>query len=144
MKAFFALTLAALCQSAYCLREGTYFIGSASKVLTESMQEHGKPLSFEAKKGQPGQIWSFTPQEGGYFEVQNNLGGYINCGNSKAGATCFAGERPQSFLPEYQGGDSYELVEAGSGYFLRVAENGQLMLAEYDGGESEQFNLVRA
>lgn len=147
MKSFFVLALAALCQSAYSLKEGTYTIGSVdldtSQVLTESLDQQGKPLSFGPKKGEPGQIWSFTPRDNGYWEVQNILGGYINCGTEE-GSTCFAGEEPQLFMPEYQGGNKYELVVEGSGYLLRITEHRGLELAGYDGSLSEQFSLVEA
>lgn len=147
MKAFFVLAFAALCQSTYSLKEGTYTIGSVkldnSQVLTESFNQQGKPLSFDTKKRNPGQIWSFTPKDNGYWEVQNILGGYINCGTEE-GSTCFAGEEPQLFMPEYQGGNKYELVAKGSGYLLRITEHRGLELAGYDDSLSEQFTLVEA
>ncbi|KAJ5118431.1 hypothetical protein N7448_010138 [Penicillium atrosanguineum] len=148
MKAFFALTLAALCQSAYCMRDGSYIIASGSQVLTERMHAQGKPLIFEAKNDKPGQIWDFIPMENGYFKIQNDRGEYINCGEYEDGATCFAGEKPELFLPEYQNDNCYQLVAKGreakeSGYFLRIAKNGELKLAEYDDSESEKFKLVR-
>ncbi|KAJ5198504.1 uncharacterized protein N7498_007621 [Penicillium cinerascens] len=147
MKAFFVLTFAALCQSAYSLREGTYMIESAkfgkSLVLTETLTHRGAPLSFDPRNGQPGQIWSFTPRDNGYWEVENHLGGNINCGTEE-GSMCFAGEEPQLFMPEYKGENKYELVAKGSGYLLRVTEHGSLELAGYDDSLSEQFTLVEA
>jgi hypothetical protein len=146
MKAFFALTLAALCQSVYCLRDGTYTIRSASlgphKVLTENMKEHEEPLAFKEKheRIEPGQLWDLKSKDKGYFEVQNHLGDYINCGTEE-GSTCYAGKEPQQFLPERADEDTYELVAKGSGYFLRVAESGELRLAGYDGSPSEKFYL---
>lgn len=65
------------------------------------------------------------------FETQNNLGGLINYGDYEDGATCYAGEKPGSFLPGYQGRGNYEPIAKGSGYFLRN-ENGDLSLAGYD------------
>lgn len=142
MKAFFAIgAIASLCQSAYCLDPGTYFIGSAisdSDVLTE--KGANLPLAFEKTGASSGQYWSLTPSDGGYFQISTDEGLFINC--AKEGTkTCYAGPNPQSFLPEFQGDNKYELVEQGSGYFLRQAEDGSLQLAEYDQSINEQFRL---
>ena len=145
MKAAFVLgALAALWQPALSLREGTYMIGSASLdgslVLGESKTGDG-PLEFARKNGHPGQTW-FLEHSGSNdrdFSVQNVLGGYINCGEEEAGSPCFAGEDPQVYTLEFAGDGKYEIVAKDSRYFLRVNENLQLELAEWDQSPNEQF-----
>ncbi|KAJ6110393.1 hypothetical protein N7486_002628 [Penicillium sp. IBT 16267x] len=149
MKSFLALTaLAALCNSAYCFKEGTYKIGSASlektKVLTEVPGQ--EDLVFNTANGHPGQIWDFSPNtsKDKYFFIQNNLGAYIKCGS--VGSLCTAGDEPaSSFRPESVEGGKYELVDSESGYFLHLAEDNKLKLAEWDYNSLDQeFVLTRS
>jgi len=147
MKSFFTLTaLAAFCNSAYCLSEGTYKIGSASlektKVLTEVSGQ--ADLVFKTANGHPGQIWDFTPDTSkkDYFFIQNNLGAYISC--ESLGSLCTAGDEPTSFSPEYVGDKKYELVDGKTGYFLRLADDNKLKLAEYENGSEQEFVLTKA
>lgn len=147
MKAAFALgALAALCQSAFSLKEGTYTIGSASLnpslVLGETKTEGG-PLEFTRKNGHPGQTW-FLYRSGSSdreFFVNNTLGGYINCG-TEIGSPCFAGEEPEIYTLEFAGDNKYEFVAKTSGYFLRVNADLDLELAEWDQSLNEQFTLT--
>lgn len=147
MKSFFALTaLAALCNSAYCFEE-TYTIGSASlektKVLTQVSGQ--QDLVFSTANGQPGQVWDFSPStsKDKYF-IQNNLGAYITCGS--VGSLCTAGdEAVSSFRIESIEGGKYELVDGESGYFLRLAEDNKLKLAEWEYNSLDQeFVLTRS
>lgn len=142
MKYFFALgAIASLCQSACALNSGTYTIASANtdaEVLTG--QHPDVPLTFVEFDGNPGQIWTFNQAEGDYFDVRNNQGLYINC-QQQGPRTCYPGETPQKFIPEFQGGTNYELVAQGSGLLLRLADDGTLQLAEYDQSINEQFSL---
>jgi hypothetical protein len=101
---------------------------------------HG--LIFSDQQSQVSQIWKFIPKDHGYFNIQNNFGENINCGNTE-GSVCFVGEGLQGFLPEFQGENNYELVAEGSGFLLRVDESQQLYLAAYDQSTNEQFILTR-
>ena len=138
--------LAALWKPAFSLREETYTIGSASLeaslVLGESQTGDG-PLEFVQKNGHPGQTWFFdrSGSNDRDFSVQNVLGAYINCGE-EAGSPCLAGEDPQIYTLEFTGDNKYQFVAKGSGYFLRVNENRQLELAEWDQTPNEEFTLT--
>ncbi|KAJ5098546.1 hypothetical protein N7532_005547 [Penicillium argentinense] len=147
MKATFALgALAALSQSAFSLREGTYMIGSPaldpSLVLGETRTDGG-PLEFAPRNGHPGQTWflQLSGSSNRDFFVNNTLGGYINCGTEE-GSLCFAGEEPQIYTLESAGDNKYEFVSQGSSYFLRVNEQRVLQLAAWDQSPNEQFTLT--
>ncbi|KAJ5759782.1 hypothetical protein N7520_006938 [Penicillium odoratum] len=149
MKSFLALVaLAALCNSAYSLREGTYKIralgADANKVLTEVP---GQPeIVFDVASRHPGQTWNFEldPENANYFLIQNILGAYINC--ESEGSLCTAGDEPTSYRPELvsEADKSYELVANGTGYFLRFAEGDKLKLAGYDQGVDQEFVFIKA
>ncbi|KAJ5672766.1 hypothetical protein N7507_001893 [Penicillium longicatenatum] len=148
MKSFLALTaLAALCHSAYCFTEGTYKIGSASldktMVLTEVIGQ--EDLEFTKSNGHPAQIWDFTPDSSNaeYFVVTNNIGGFITCPELDSLCIVDEGEAPTSFRPEYVGGQNYELVAKGTGYFLHLAAGNKLKLAEYESGHDQEFVLTQ-
>ncbi|KAJ5524567.1 hypothetical protein N7494_011217 [Penicillium frequentans] len=146
MKSFLTLTaLAALCNSAYCFREGTYQIGSArleyTKVLTEVPGQ--EDLVFKTVTGHPGQIWDFTlTDEEDYFLVTNTLGAYIDC--PALDSLCTAGEDPTSYRLEIVADNTYELVANGTGYFLRLADDNKLKLAGYGPGPEQEFILTEA
>ncbi|KAJ5339517.1 hypothetical protein N7452_006245 [Penicillium brevicompactum] len=144
MKYFFALgAIASLCQSACALDNGPHTIAPTSRdnvVLT--VQAPNGPLTFEHFEEKPGQIWTLNQVAGGYFEIHNDFGQFINC-QQQAPRTCYTGDNPQSFLPEFQGDTNYELVEQGSGLFLRLANDGTLQLAKWDQSIDEQFSLKR-
>ncbi|KAJ5647253.1 hypothetical protein N7490_003625 [Penicillium lividum] len=149
MKSFLALgALAALCNSAYSLREGTYKIRSlgadANKVLAEVPGQ--SELVFNVASQHPGQTWSFEsdPDNVGYFLISNILGAYIDC--EAEGSLCTAGEEPTSYRPELvsEADKSYELVANGTGYFLRYAEDDKLKLAGYDQGVDQEFVFIKA
>ncbi|KAJ5855641.1 uncharacterized protein N7529_009585 [Penicillium soppii] len=140
MKSFFALgALATLFQSAYCLAPGAYIIDTAKQDgLALTQEGDNTPLRFTSRV----QFWDFTPTKGGYFEIRHESGAYINC-DQTGDRICFPGDRPQAFLPEFQGENKYELVEQGSGLFLRFDGEGNLLkLAEYDQSIEEQFALI--
>jgi hypothetical protein len=143
MKSFFTFgALAALCQSAYGLESGVYSIASAdsnSLVLTD--EAPNKPLAFTRQNQDPAQEWHFDAADGGYFEITSDLGSYINC-ETTGDKICYPGEQPQAFKPEFQGDKKYELVEQGSGLFLRITKKGTLQLAEWDQSIDEQFRLI--
>lgn len=143
MKSFFTLgAIAALCQSAYCLNAGPYQIESAnsrSEILTQ--KNPGQPLTFEPKSEGSAQIWHVVPTHGDYFSIRSEQGFFINCHNDDS-SICSAGTQAQDFIPEFQGGTNYELVEEGSGLFLRITAQKTLELAGYDGSINEQFSLV--
>ena len=147
MKTFFALgALAALCQSALSLNEGTYTIGSelsqGYEILGET--EGQGPLSFSPKKNHPGQTWFFTPTGNSKrdFLIHNTLGGYINCSDQE-GAQCFAGEEEEVYTVELadESKNSYELVAKKSGYFLRT-DGDNLRVAAFDQSPNERFILI--
>ncbi|KAJ5949002.1 hypothetical protein N7454_002309 [Penicillium verhagenii] len=144
MKSFLAFgVFAALCNSAYCFKEGTYKISTLEKkALTEVPGE--TDLVFRTSNGHPGQIWDFIPDDNknGYFLVINNLGGYINC--ESEGSLCTAGEEPTSYLPELVDKNTYELVSNVTGYFLRLAGDDKLKLAGYEPGSDQEFVLTSA
>ncbi|GLI81595.1 hypothetical protein PoHVEF18_009980 [Penicillium ochrochloron] len=126
MKTFFALGALALFHSAYALVPGPYTIGSgildSSQVLTYVARDHS--LIFSDNNHNVGQTWFFYPTHDGYFEIRNELG-------------------PQGFLPEFLGGESYELVAEGSGLFVRVDDN-RIYLDLFDQSLNEQFILIEA
>ncbi|KAJ5992585.1 hypothetical protein N7451_008309 [Penicillium sp. IBT 35674x] len=146
MKSFLTLTaLAAFCTSAYCFSEGTYRIGSASleksKVLTEVPGQ--EDLVFNTANGHPGQVWDFAPADKeGYFVITNTLGAYIDC--PELDSLCTAGEETMSYRPELVGDNTYELVASETGYFLRLADDNKLKLAEYEAGPDQEFVLTQA
>jgi hypothetical protein len=148
MKAFLGLSaLAALCQSVYSLKSGLYTIGSASTegklVLTAHSGASGHiPLDFTPESGSSSQVWEFHATDKQYFVVKNRLGAFINCEGE--GSVCVSGDQPQAFIPEFTGNDKYQLVEQGSGLFLRSDENEALVLAGYDTSPNEEFFLSPA
>ncbi|OQE27564.1 hypothetical protein PENSTE_c004G04528 [Penicillium steckii] len=148
MKTFFALgALAALCQSALSLKEGTYTIGSeitqGHEILGET--EGQGPLSFSPERGNhPGQTWFFTPTQNSQrdFLIHNTFGGYINCGDQE-GDECVAGDNKEVYTAELVNpkSKSYELVAKKSGFFLRT--NGDsLQIAGFDQSPEERFILT--
>lgn len=143
MKTFFTLgALAALCQSAYSLNPGPYIIASAnsdSQILTD--ENLNQPLTFTQPTENENQVWQFNAVDGGYFEIQSVQGSFIDCHRTED-RTCYSSERPRAFIPEFQGDNKYELVEEGSGLFLRIAKEGGLQLAEWDQSLNEQFTLT--
>jgi hypothetical protein len=145
MKTFFAFSALALSQSAYALKEGTYTIGSAilepSQVLTEIYRED--PLIFSEDRHNAGQVWIFYPTHDGYFQIRNKKGGRLNCPGSE-GSPCIIGDELQGFLPEFVGGNSYEIVVEGSGLLLWVEEDQQLYVDFWNQTLSEQFVLTAA
>ncbi|KAJ5964887.1 uncharacterized protein N7479_004763 [Penicillium vulpinum] len=147
MKTFIALgALAALCQSAFGLTEGSYTIGSASLESNQVLSEIGQsnsPLGFSPINGDPSQTWLFTLAGSNNqrdFLIQNNLGSYINCGDEE-GSPCLAGTREEVYTAELVGENSYQLVAKSSGYFLR-ADGGYLQLAGWDQTPNEEFVLL--
>ncbi|CAI7633774.1 unnamed protein product [Penicillium viridicatum] len=113
--------LAALCQSAFSLEEGSYTIGSSlesNEVLTQS--GIGAALTFSAKRD----------------------GNFINCGD-EAGSPCILGSAKEVYTAELAGDNSYQLVAKKSGYFLRT-EGDDLQLAEWDQSPNEEFVLEPA
>lgn len=144
MKSFFTLgAIAALCQSAYSLDPGHYTIASGnsdSLILTD--KSPNQPLAFEPRNGGSGQEWDIIPAEENFFLIQSQYGSFINCHTTDT-LVCFPGSEPQAFRPEFQGDNRYELVEQGSGLFLRFTKENSLELAEWDQSIDEQFSLVR-
>jgi hypothetical protein len=144
MKTFFALGALALFHTAYALVPGPYTIGSgildSSQVLTYVARDHS--LIFSDNHHNVGQTWFFYPTHDGYFEIRNELGYPLNCPGREKSA-CFVGDRPQGFLPEFLGGESYELVAEGSGLFVRVDDN-RIYLDLFDQSLNEQFILTEA
>ncbi|KAJ5534449.1 hypothetical protein N7527_000703 [Penicillium freii] len=138
--------LAALCQSAFSLEEGSYTIGSSlesNEVLTQS--GIGAALTFYAKRdGEFSQTWRFTPNSDSQrdFLIADPAGNFINCGD-EAGSPCILGSAKEVYTAELVGDNSYQLVAKKSGYFLRT-EGDDLQLAEWDQSPNEVFVLEPA
>ncbi|KAJ5359618.1 uncharacterized protein N7496_012031 [Penicillium cataractarum] len=148
MKAAFALgALAALCQSAFSLSEGSYTIGSAaldpSLVLSETTANDGLLEFTQKEDDHPGQTWllSRSGSSDRDFLVENILGGYLHCGD-KPDYPCFTAEDPRIYTLEFAGENKYQFVAQGSGYFLRVNEKRELVLAVWDQSLNEQLSLT--
>lgn len=87
-------------------------------------------------------MWNLTlAKEDGFFYIEGEDRLYINCNGDQRSASV-SGRRPQAFLPEFQGNTNYELVEQGSGLFLRITNQKTLERAPYDQSIEEQFSLV--
>jgi len=145
MKTALALgALAALCQSALALRDGTYTIGSAALPNNQVLSDGGeanRPLEFSIKSGHPFQSWFFTTRGSERdFVIENHSGGYIECG-TEPGTTCVSGDDEQVYTVEQVSVNRYELVSKNTGYFLRAVDGG-LQLAEYNNNPDEQFILA--
>lgn len=146
MKTFLALgALAALCQSAFCLEDGIYMIGSATLPSSQVLGETDDIgfLAFGPKNGHPGQSWIFNSSSGNNereFLIQNYLGSYINCGVDE-GSLCSAGDEEEFYTAELVSDNSYQLVAKNSGYFMR-AQGLLLQLAAWDQTPNENFVLT--
>lgn len=143
MKSFFTLgAIAALCQSAYSLNHGVYTISSAKNdALFLVGQGPDQPLTFGPRTGGAGEYWQLIPAKENFFLIQNLHESFINCHITDSLA-CFPGGEAKAFRPEFQGDNRYELVEEGSGLFLRITKENTLELAKWDHSIDEQFNLL--
>ncbi|KAL4894776.1 hypothetical protein BDV59DRAFT_164012 [Aspergillus ambiguus] len=145
MKTGLALAaLAALFQSVFALREGSYTIGSANLADNQVLGDLGQandPLVFSDKNNHPHQTWFFTGKGSQRdFVIQNLSGGYINCG-AQPGAPCVSGDEEEVYTVEHVTDNGYELVAKKTGYFLR-ADGHKLQLAEYNNMSDEEFILI--
>ncbi|KAJ5709752.1 hypothetical protein N7493_010043 [Penicillium malachiteum] len=146
MKTSIVFTLAALCQSAFALKEGTYTIGSATLANDNVLKDVAadQPVEFGAKDGNPGETWFFTGSKvkKDTFTIASTFGGYINCGEAE-GSVCIAGDNEtQSYYVEKVANSTYQLVAENSGYFLRVNDEKQVVIAGWDQTPNEDFILT--
>ncbi|KAE8327008.1 hypothetical protein BDV39DRAFT_205420 [Aspergillus sergii] len=148
MKNFFALgALAALCQTAFGLEEGTYKIASASleanRVL--SYEVPSSPVILSPSFGIPSQTWAFEsdPNEDGTdeggFLIHSAVGGYLNCGGS-LGNSCKVGDKREVYTVELVGDNTYQIL-AGTRYSLSVSGD-FVQLAAHDTSPEHQFVLT--
>ncbi|KAJ5611917.1 hypothetical protein N7528_009022 [Penicillium herquei] len=146
MKTSIILTLAALCQSAFALKEGTYTIGSATLTNENVLKDIAadEPVEFGTKDGSPGETWFFTSSKvkKDTFTIASTLGGYVNCGETE-GSVCIAGDNEtQSYYVEKVANSTYQLVAENSGYFLRVNDDNKVVIASWDQSPNEEFILT--
>ncbi|KAJ6021170.1 hypothetical protein N7540_006674 [Penicillium herquei] len=148
MKTSIVLTLAALCQSAFALKEGTYTIGSANLTDSDVLKDVGahQPVVFDTKNGTPDETWFFTRSQAkkNAFTIASTLGGYINCGEAE-GSVCVAGDNEtQVYFAEEVANSTYQFVAENSGYFLRVNDDKEVVIAGWDQTPNEEFILTPA
>ncbi|KAJ5239387.1 hypothetical protein N7468_004006 [Penicillium chermesinum] len=140
----FAL-LSALCNAAIGLGDGHYLIGSKafpSQVLSQTSKD---PLHFalHTKNVTQKEIWNVAKSEKqDYYSITSYHNGEFINSDPLLGSTCHLGQQFQQYIAEFQGDNNYQLVQNGSGYFLRAADDGILELAEYDTSNNELFTFI--